>query len=76
MVLCKALSQKEKMEIFSYKTAFLIAQQKRPFTEGETIIKPALENFCEAFEGEIFDRKILKAANGAALSKTHPSHLC
>ena len=39
-VLCIALSQKEKIEIFSYKTAFLIAQHKRPFTEGETIIKP------------------------------------
>ena len=39
-VLCIALSQKEKIEIFSYKTAFLIAQHKRPFNEGETIIKP------------------------------------
>ena len=27
-VLCKTLSQKEKIEIFSYKTAFLIAQHK------------------------------------------------
>ena len=27
-VLCIALSQKEKIEIFSYKTAFLIAQYK------------------------------------------------
>ena len=36
-VLCRALSQKEKIEI---KIAFLIAQHKRPFTEGETIIKP------------------------------------
>ena len=42
-VLCRALSQKEKIEIFSYKTAFLIAHHKRPFTEGETIIKPALK---------------------------------
>ena len=39
-VLCRALSLKEKIEIFSYKTAFLIAQHKWPFTEGETIIKP------------------------------------
>ena len=38
-VLCRALSQKEKIKIFFYKTAFLIAQHKRPFTEGETIIK-------------------------------------
>ena len=44
-VLCRALSQKEKIEIFSYKTAaaFLIAQHKRSFTEGETIIKPTLK---------------------------------
>ena len=35
-VLCRALSQKEKIEIFSCKTVFLIAQHKRPFTEGET----------------------------------------
>ena len=53
---------------FSYKTAFLIAQQKRPFTEGETIIKPALKNFCEVFEGETFARKIFEAVNDAALS--------
>ena len=46
-VLCRALSQKENIEIFSYKTAFLIAQHKRPFTKGETIIKLALKNFCE-----------------------------
>ena len=42
-VLSRALSQEEKMEMVSYKIAFLIAQQKRPFTEGETIIKPALK---------------------------------
>ena len=56
-VLTRALSQKEKTEIFSYKTAFLIAQQKRPFTEGETVIKPSLRNFCEIFEGELFARR-------------------
>ena len=56
-VLCRALSQKEKIEIFSYKTAFLIAQHKRPFTVGETIIKPALKNFCEIFEDETFARR-------------------
>ena len=58
-VLCKTLSQKENIEIFSYKTAFLIAQHKQLFTEGETIIKPALKNFCEIFEGEPFARKVL-----------------
>ena len=46
-VLCRTLSQKEKIEIFSYKTAFLIAQHKQPFTEGETIIKPALKTFVK-----------------------------
>ena len=67
-VLCRALSQKEKLEIFSYKTAFLVAQHKRPFTEGETIIKPALTNFCEVFEGEPFARKAQEAVNNSALS--------
>ena len=57
-VLCRALSQKVKIKIFSYKTAFLIAQHKRPFTEGETIIKPTLNNFCEAFEGDPFARMV------------------
>ena len=66
-VLSRALSQKEKVEIFSYKTAFLIAQQKRPFTEGESIIKPALKHFSEVFEGEAFAKKILEAVNDAAL---------
>ena len=63
-VLCRALSKKEKLEIFSYKTAFLVAQLKRPFTEG----KPALTNFCEVFEGEPFARKVQKAVNNSALS--------
>ena len=56
-VLRRALSHKEKMEMFSYKTAFLIAKQKRPFTEGETIVKPALKNFVEVFESEPFKKK-------------------
>ena len=46
-VLCIALSQKENIEIFSYKIAFLIAQHKRSFTEGETIIKPILKTFVK-----------------------------
>ena len=58
-VLCRTLSQRKKIEIFSYKTAFLIAQHKQPFTKGQTIIKPALKNFCEIFEGEPFTRKVL-----------------
>ena len=67
-VLCRALSQKEKIEIFSYKAAFLIAQYKRPFTEGGTIIKPALNNFCEVFKDEPLARKVHKAVNDSALS--------
>ena len=50
-VLCRALSQKEKIEICSYKTAFLIAQYKRFFTGDETITKPASKNFCLIIEG-------------------------
>ena len=67
-VLCRGLSQKEKLEIFSYKTAFLVAQHKQPFPEGETIIKPALTNFCEVFEGEPFARKVKEAVNNSAIS--------
>lgn len=66
-VLTRALSQKEKTEI-SYKTAFLIAQQKRLYMEGETVIKPVLRNFCEIFEGELFTKKITEAADDATLS--------
>lgn len=74
-ILCRTLSRKEMMEMFSYKTAFLIAQQKRPFTEGETIIKLALKNFCEVFEDEPFAKKIREAVDDATLSnntKTPP----
>nr|XP_039258042.1 uncharacterized protein LOC120334603 [Styela clava] len=66
-VLCRVLSQNNKIEIFSYKTAFLIARHKRPFTESETIIKPALNIFCEIFEGELFARKVQEAVNKSAL---------
>ena len=55
--LCIALSQKKRLKYF-YTRAFLIAQHKQPFTEGETIIKPALKNFCEILEGEPFARKV------------------
>ena len=66
-VLCRALSQK-KIKICSYKTAFCIAQHKRPFTECETIIKPALKKFCEIFECKPFARKVNEAVNNSALS--------
>ena len=48
--------------------AFLIAQHKQCFTEGETIIKPALKNFCKIFGGEPFARKVHKTVNDSALS--------
>ena len=67
-VLCRALSQKERIEIFAYKTAFLIAQHNQPFTKGETIIKPTLKNFCKIFEGKPFARKVHEAVNDSALS--------
>ena len=35
----------KKIKIFSYKTAFLIAQHKRPLTESETIMKTAVKSF-------------------------------
>ena len=67
-VLCRALSQKEKIEIFSYKTAFLLDQNKRPFTDGETIMQHTLHNFSEVFEGEPFARKLHEAVNDCSLS--------
>ena len=67
-VLCRALSQKEKIEIFSYKTSFLIAQHKRPFTEGGAIIRFALKDFCKIFEGQTFARKVHKAVNDSVLN--------
>ena len=54
--------------MLSYKTAFLIAQHKRPFTECETIIKPALKNFCKIVEGEPLARRVHEAVNDFALS--------
>ena len=66
-VLCRALSQKEKI-VFSYKIAFLIAQHQRLFTKGETNIKSALKNFCEIFEGEPLARKVYEAVNDSAFS--------
>ena len=75
-VLCRALSQKEKIflhykdftYLFSFKTAFLNAQLKRPFIEGDTIIKSALKIFFQIFEGKPFARKIHEVVNDSALS--------
>ena len=35
---------------------------------SETIIKPALNNFCEVFEGEPFTRRVHEAVNDSAFS--------
>ena len=50
------------------KDSFFIAQHKRPFTAGEAIIKPALNNICEVFESEPFARKVHEAINDSAPS--------
>lgn len=63
----KARSQREKSDIFSYKTAFYITKEKHPFTEGENIIKPSLHNFYK-ISGETFAKKLIQAVNEVPLS--------
>ena len=65
-----SLNDEMKRQIFVLKTAFLIAKSKRPYVEGEVMIKPSLQNFVELFEGESFHRKVKTAADSVTLSDT------
>jgi len=50
----QSLTKKQRLELFSYKAAYIVAREKRPYVEGEVVIKPVLESFIEIFEGEVF----------------------
>lgn len=65
----RILTEKEKVEFFSYQTAFLIAQQKGSFSDGETVIKPAIKSFVEIFNSKPFDKKINEATNEASFKQ-------
>jgi len=47
-------TKKQQLELFSYKAVYIVAGEKRPYVEGEVVIKPVLESFVEIFEGEVF----------------------
>jgi len=48
----QSLTKKQRLELFSYKAAYIVAGEKRPYVEGKVVIKPVLESFVEIFEGE------------------------
>jgi len=64
----QTLTKKQQLELFSYKAAYILAREKRPYVEGEVIIKPVLESFVEIFEGEVFQKTVRDAITGVALS--------
>jgi len=61
-------TKKQRLELFSYKAAYIVATEKRPYVEGEVVIKPVLENIVEIFEGEVFQKTVRDAITGVALS--------
>ena len=65
-----SLNGEQRKQVFVLKTAFLIAKSKRPFVEGEVMIKPSLQNFVEIFESEPFHHKPKQMADSLALSDT------
>ena len=69
-IMMGSLNDEQKRQILVLKTAFLIAKSKRPYVEGEVMIKPSLQNFVELFEGESFHRKVKTAADSVTLSDT------
>jgi len=64
----QSLTKKQRLELFSYKAAYVVAREKRSYVEGEVVIKPVLESFFEIFEGEVFQKTVRDAITGAALS--------
>ena len=53
----QSLTKKQRLELFSSKAAYIVAREKRPYVEGEVVIKPVLESFVEIFEGEVFQKQ-------------------
>ena len=45
----QSLTKKQRLELFSYKAAYIVAREKRPHVEGEVVIKPVLESFVERY---------------------------
>ena len=62
------LTEKDKIAIFIYKTLFVSAKNKRPFVEGESVIKPCLINFVNIFEDQPFGKKLKSIANSIPMS--------
>ena len=60
--------KKQRLELFSYKAVYIVAGEKRPYVEGEVVIKPELESFVEIFNGEVFQKAVRDAITGVALS--------
>ena len=54
-------------ELFSYKAAYIVAIGKRPYVEGEIVIKPVLQSFVRIL-GEVFQKTVRDAITGVALS--------
>ena len=44
-----SLNHQQEISLFTLKTAFLIAKNKRPYVDGEVITKPTLMNFAKIF---------------------------
>ena len=57
----QSLAKKQRLELLSYKAAYIVAREKRPYVESEVIIKPVLESFVEIFEGEVFQKTVRDA---------------
>ena len=64
----QSLTKKQRLELFLYKAARIAAREKRPYVEGEVVIKPVLQSFVETFEGEVFQKTVRDAVTGVALS--------
>ena len=62
-LLTGSLTEKDKISIFTYNTAFVSAKNKRPFVEGESVIKPCLINWVDIFEDQPFGKKHLERNN-------------
>jgi len=64
----QSLIKEHRLELFSCKADYIVAREKRPYAEGEVVIKPVLESFVEIFEGEVFQKTVRDAIAGVALS--------
>ena len=64
----QSITKKQRLELFLYKAAYIVAREKRPYVEGELLTKPVLEIFVEIVEGEVFQKTVRDAITGVALS--------